>query len=581
MSKLLGVTCMLGMLAGGLVQSEPLVTDLQAFYRDGQVFLTWREEQLPDAATLSVYSHNAPITTATLGDATLLASGIHRGSARDWWRDRASFGQKNPSDPPVGFVIETGGAELPPQNGLHVHTVSEKLAGSRYYAVTWRSPQEEGKLCEQGKNSLSQPLTVSVAQRGVVWLGDAAKAPQRGAGKNKPLIMRLHGRGGGAPSSNKRDAFNCLYFADAKQGWREGLPFKFQLSVNNDLVAIDVQERIWVNRAVMESPDSRDYCPTQQSFYLGYNVNIAQTIRTPEIVFDNYQEKYILGLLDWAAAYLGTDVNRVYFQGGSMGGSGSVSMALHFPERIAAVHALVPIYAYTWKKGPRGGMSASRLLCMCGPVDKTPVRMVDGGDFFEYLDGAKNIARRGVDFPPIFATNGRQDLSIPWPNNPPFFKAANEAKQALAVYWNNGDHGMSSQAPADVKHWGDVYRKYRLNLSYPVFTDCSDNRDYGDGDCTKGDLVGWINRGLDWEVLEDSAAAYRLKLSAAHPDMTYPVSFTLTIRRLQQFKVKPGDVVTVKIGETVAKVTIGADGLLTVPQVNLPSAKPVVVAMSK
>lgn len=559
----------MGLLAGSSVLGAG-VSGLSGTYRDGQVFLTWQEKELPESASLRVYSHVEQITEANLDKARLLAEHIHVGSARDWWRDRASFGKGNESSEPVGFVIETGGAELDPKSGLHVHTVD--AAGNMYYAVTWLKDGVEQRQVVLGGNSLKTPLSVKVAQRNIVWLGDASKAPKAGSGYGKALFVSLHGRGGGVPRDTSRAAFNSLYFADKEEGWREGLPFKFQLQIHADRVVIAAQERIWVNRPVLESPDGRDHCPTAQSFWFGYNEKIYKKMGGEPIVVKNYMERYLNGLLDWAQNYLGTDVNRTYFSGGSMGGSGSVSMALHFPKRIAAVRASVPIYSYTWKRCGRVGPSGNRLICSCGPINKVPAKLWNGGDILEYMDGAKNIAV-SADMPPIFATNGRQDMSIPWVNNPPFYKAANDAKQAFAVFWNNGDHGMSSQAPRDVKDWERLYRKYRLDMSYPAFSNNSDNKDYGDGDPAKGDLVGWINRGMDWELHKDELNDYSMTVTAKHPDIKYPVTFDVTFRRLQKFKVKAGDVLQVKIGEEQRQVTVGSDGLLTVTGVCVSSPR--------
>lgn len=579
-AKWLGAMMAMLMAGGGLCLAQEPVSHLQAVCRDGQVFLTWREHPLPPGATLKVYSHAAPITDASRSQAVVLAEHIHPHSARDWWRDRASFDKNAPKDEPVGFVIETGGAELPPDGGLHVHTVRPDVAGARFYAVTAVSADGREDALRLGVNSLSSPVTASVAQRSIVWLDTPEKAPRQGSAKGKALVLSLHGRGGGRPRDNSRAALNCLYFADATQGWREGLPFKFQLSVYPDRIQIAPQERIWVGRPVLESRDARDHCPTAQSFYTGYNTQIWRSIDTPELVVDLYQERYLLGLMDWAQRWLGTDPNRTYLTGTSMGGSGSVSMALHYPDRIAAVLAHVPIYAYTWRKGCNGGTSASRLLCMVGPVNQRPARLTDGRDLLDYLDGVKAIGHTTPDMPPIFATNGRMDGSIPWANNPPFYTAAQQARQALAVYWNNGDHSMSSQAPADVKDWSRLFRSYRLDASYPVFTHNSDDRNYGNGDWKDGDLVGWLNRGLSWNVLADQPDSYAIQLAASHPDITYPVRFDLTLRRRQRFLVKPGDRLNVSFGPDSRTLTIPADGLLTIPGLTLPNATPVTLTLT-
>ena len=146
----------------------------------------------------------------------------------------------------------------------------------------------------------------------------------------------------------------------------------------------------------------------------------------------------------------------------------------------------------------------------------------DGVPLLDYMNGTGNVLAAKGDLPPIFATNGRQDGSIPWQNNPPFYTAMNQARQAFAVYWNDGDHGMSSQAPKDAKDWSAGLERYRLGQAYPAFSNCSDNRDYGNGDPKDGDLVGWINRGLGWRDLKDTPDELSLVVTANHPDIRYP-----------------------------------------------------------
>ncbi len=41
--------------------------------------------------------------------------------------------------------------------------------------------------------------------------------------------------------------------------------------------------------------------------------------------------------------------------------------------------------------------------------------------------------------------------------------------------------------------------RYRTNLSYPAFSNCSLNDNPGDGTPTNGDAIGSINGHLDWD----------------------------------------------------------------------------------
>ena len=550
--------------------AKSAVTALRGEFRSGQVFLTWSETALGKETRLAVYCSPTPIASAAeLKSARLLAGGIRPGSARDWWQDPASFAPNTASAPPVGFVIRTGQPPLNPSGGLFVHTVTAQTAGPRYYAVipTSADAQQPARPIP-GQNSLTAPITARVEQPLPIWQGKGS-LPVRGAGRGKAFRLMLHGRGGGATAGKRKSAVNCLWFGDATQGWREGLAFKFRLSWSGTTVSVTPMDRAWIGRPVLESHDRRDHCPAINTWWYGYHSGIAETTNTPSAVAPNYTERYLLALVSWARNYLQTDPNRTYITGGSMGGSGTVAMALHFPDIFAAAYANVPVYSCT--RPGRG--SASRLECMVGSLKNRKVTTTDGIPLLDYMNGVRNILNAKGATPPIFACNGRRDGSIPWENNPPFYAAAAKARQAFAVYWNNGTHGMRRDCPPDVKHWDALIYRYRLKESYPVFTNCSDDKDYGNGDPQNGDLVGWINRGLGWKNLHDTAEEYAITITAAHPDLVYPVTVDVTPRRRQHFDPRPGERLAVRVGKAApTTLTVDSQGLFTISRVRIVDA---------
>ena len=567
------------------------LSDLTAQYRNGQVFLQWKESGLSPEARLTVWGSSKPITEKNFRNAEKLADRLNSNSARDWWRDVSSFviprsqeqkseeifaGQtaerKSLSPKSQGFVIEDCGKPIPAGGGLHVHTPMTKAeTGKRYYAV---SCQDQGKFA--GFTALKTPVEVRLAPIQAIQI--AGKKIPRGSGKGRPLVIHLHGRGGGVGVDSRGRALGThLFFTDRTLGWREGLPFKFPVSVNSrpDRVSVSFFDRVWIGRNLSkaEYSDSRDAVKAISTFWMGYNPRIGESMLGPEFICDNYTERLVLKMIDWVQEHFQTDPAAVYISGGSMGGTGAVQLATHFPHRFAAVSAQVPIYSYTWKRSQVGGYtSAWRIQCSVGKfTSKNPAKMPDGTDLLDYLNGAKNIAHPEKDFPPIFACNGRQDKSMPWANNPPFFAAADQARQFLSVYWNDGNHAMSGTIPRDVKKEMALpsLLRFRLNASYPVFSRSSDNKDAGSGDIGKGDITGWMNRGIDWQTLADEPEKYEINLKIAHPEIRYPVTADVTIRRRQKFRPRPGQSVQVRINGQPAPEPVKLDpsGLLTVPKV--------------
>ncbi|MCI5779254.1 MAG: alpha/beta hydrolase [Lentisphaeria bacterium] len=570
------------------------VSDLQVEYRNGQVFLRWQEKDLPADARLSVWSGAEPITAGTLDRAVKVASLLNPGGARDWWLDVDSFvvrrsdkaraeeifaGKVADTDAEKprsvrGFVITDDGQPVDPAGGLHVHTPGPGKTGKRYFAVTWH----HGTGTEVMGLTAAGPAAVGPGKVNAIRI---AGKLDRARTEGRPLVVYLHGRGGGVGVDSRGNAVGThMIFADSTLAWREGIPFKFTVEVRSDgAVWAVLCDRTWLGRKLTprESDDDRDYVPAVASFWLGYNRNIAVSNLGPEFTWDNYSERVVLRIVRWIQEALGTDPARTYLYGGSMGGSGAVQLALHYPEVFAAAWALVPVYSYTWERMPKfPGLapSISRMQCSIGlfkPTDR--VLMPDGRDLLDYGSGAKNIDRPQVDMPPIFATNGRRDMSIPWVNNPPFFKAANRARQAFAVNWNNGAHGMSREVPPVVSM--EKLFRYRLDQAFPAFSNSSDDRNYGDGDPDAGDLTGWINRGMEWSGVKDEPDRFEITLKAAHEDMKYPVVCDVTIRRRQKFKFAPGTEVEVSVNGRKRRTAIDADGLLVVTKVEFPDSGPV------
>ena len=588
---LMGVTVM-GMLSGwgGL-------SDLTCEYRNGQIFLRWREENLPPDARLSVWSSAEPITARNLDRAEKVASLLNPGSARDWWLDVDSFVVRRSEaaraeeifagrvadvgagkKAETGFVIADDGAPIDPAGGLHVHTPKPHQTGSRYFAVTWH----RGTGTEVMGSTAAGPVAVGPGKVNAIRI---AGRLDRSRTEGRPLVVYLHGRGGGVGVDSRGNAVGThMIFADSTLAWREGIPFKFTVEVRPDgAVWAVLCDRTWIGRRLSreESLDDRDYVPAIASFWLGYNRNIGESNLGPDFSWDNYTERVVLHIIRWIQETLGTDPARTYCYGGSMGGSGTVQLVTHYPEVFAAAYALVPVYSYTWERMPKFPNlepSVSRMQCSIGQFKATDkVVMPDGRDLLDYGSGTKNIDRPAVDMPPLFATNGRRDMSIPWVNNPPFYRAANRARQAFAVNWNNGGHGGPIAASVSMEQ---LFR-YRMDRAFPAFSNSSDNRDYGDGDPDAGDLVGWINRGMQWSDVKDEPDRFAMTLRAAHDDMKYPVVCDVTFRRRQKFRFAPGTEIRVSVNGETRRTVIDADGLLTVEKVVFPSADPVKIVCTR
>lgn len=538
------------------------VEGLKGECRNGQVFLQWCEAGLPSNSTRNVYTSDQPISPENMGKARKIGFAIEPHSARDWTQNPASFENGEPAAP-VGFRIRNGGERLDPNMGLFVHTVTPEDAGTGYYAVTVADSGGTGVLGEAatlvpGQNTLAQPVSQRLAALEPIWNGAGTPLP---VPPGLPLILNLHSRLGG----KRLNYYDYMLFGDAAQGWREGLPHVFKVVVDQDAVTISPSDRVW-------TPKGRAF----HSFWYGYHSRIYDPAAMKEGgVVVNYGERRLLWLVDWAQRELKTDPDRVYLTGTSMGGCGSVSMALHHPDRIAAIYASVPILSYT---PPATGYTLGtdwRITNLCGSLaGRAPTS--DGMTVLDRMNGIAAVSRAG-DLPFMYIVNGRQDGSIPWYNNPPFYRAMNLARQGLAAYWDNGGHGdAGSGAPADVKAWREAKSLLRFTRkqSFPAFSNVSVNRNPGNGQKEDGDIVGWINRGMDWENVVDEPGRYAISIAARYPELAYPVSVDMTPRRVQRFAPKAGASFVVSVsGKVAGKGVVDDKGGVTVKGILIPDAQ--------
>ena len=335
------------------------------------------------------------------------------------------------------------------------------------------------------------------------------------------------------------------------------------------------------------APD--DYLPSwdASSFYLGYNSTYDPSIgwnypASGGLVMD-YTDRFVLHLMDWAEANLGTNPRRVYAVGSSMGGSFAFFLAWHHPERIAAAYANIPklCAGYQGDTNPTLTQTFER---MWSPLSIN-LPMVDGTPVYEWMDGrylAERYHARGAS--PVFGFVGRNDHVVGWEEKIPLFTALNQQRAGGAWFWDQRTHldnqCQTTWAPVQLD-WQRLYR-YSLDTSFPALSNCSVDSDPGDGSDTSGDAIGTINGFVDWdEQLVDTRDRWECVLRPR----TLPtisgslapsgaITVDVTPRRLQNFLVSSRTgyrylVTDATTGTFVAGGQVQADDdfLVTIPAV--------------
>ncbi len=560
-----------------LLAAPPLAGNLSAKCRDGQVFLTWSEP--PDLAGVrfQVCLSERPITGANVEAAQVVGDYIGPGSATDWWLNPETYGTpvapgadgKKVLPEPQGWIIEPGAARLDPRSGLFVHTVTPQTAGKRYYAVV-ALDERTGQRADDvvlGVNSLAAPVSQEVAPVQPIWQGDSGAKPDFRAGNGLPLDLVLHAKTG-------RGGMEWLAFGSADLGWRDGLPFKFGAGVHGKSVVVAPTDRTWIGRLLTNDLDEcQRLTPAIHTFWFGTDNLIFAPERMREGHVVNYTERRLEWIIDWTKRTFGTDPNRTYCTGSSMGGCGTMSFAFRRPQLFAAISANVPIVAYD--KGP-GGDSEFRVAAYTGGLDAP----CDGSTVREHLDATRFVLGAAADLPFLVLANGRNDTSIPWWKNPGFTRAMQARRQGFIAAWNEGTHGeVEPRLPADLRERMSLawLHRFALNRSYVAFSNSSADGNPGNGDAKDGDPVGFMNRGLDFEILADEPGRYEARLFwYAEPDRL-PVTVDVTPRRVQGMKWKPGDVLEAVIADTTSaelsrqEVKVDDLGLATVTHVEVRS----------
>lgn len=547
----------------------PVVSNLTAVCRNGQVFVQW-DEASGNADNLRVYMYTNPITAGNFEEATLVEPRIEPHSANDWYDDPAEC--PGTSGPVHGWVIEDGGVPLDRNDGLFVHTVVSNDPECAYFAVL-ADGQVAGDL-EDGLNTTTQAIALAIAPVQPIWqLGNTTE--NRPVNTELPLSLYLHYHTG-RPSGT----LSYLVFGDKTMGWREGLPFKFKVSILSDTVLVEPYDRVWINRR-MTSAETVDSYNTQykniETWHYGTNDKIYDAGQRESGVAVNYTERLHLWILDWVEQAYGVDANRVYAYGQSMG-TGAQRLVMQNPDRFASVDLMVPFVDWSYVDGTQS--NAKRMDACCGPM---AMMTSDGVTLGERMNLVSFMQKTSRDLPHVTIRVGRTDGSVYWAQKPPYMAAMQFNRHGLAAGWDNGGHGDAMryiiEAFPEFRDYKYAIDHFALNKSYPAFSNFSLNEDPGNGDPADGDLAGFINRGLEWSEIVDQSDRYEIKIQVTHPDAVCPETVDVTLRNRQKFLPAPGQAVRVenrnKTGELVEEKTVVVDeeGRITCEGFSIDSAE--------
>jgi hypothetical protein len=232
------------------------------------------------------------------------------------------------------------------------------------------------------------------------------------------------------------------------------------------------------------------------------------------------------------------DLSRTFVAGSSMGGSGSVMLAIRYPEKIAWARSWVGVHIP--EESPQ--FKGSYAKVWGSPEFK--VKFEDGTPVWDYYNNAKYLyAHPEKEMGFITFANGKNDNQIGWGQAVKFFKALQETKQPHLFVWGQGGHGQRTVMPGNNSE-RVMPLDIRTDQLLPAFTRCSLDNDPGNGDPGNGDPAGQANQWLYWEdpTLVDTVDRLEMTVALMDKAPAQVCTVDITPRRIQQFHVMPGTV---------------------------------------
>jgi hypothetical protein len=192
-------------------------------------------------------------------------------------------------------------------------------------------------------------------------------------------------------------------------------------------------------------------------------------------------------------------------------------------------------------------------------------------------------AHRLNSLPVMFTFCGKNDVNVGWQEKIAFYDSLKTNRQGAFHFWSMTDHVQvfyNSPWQPSFSNFS-FFTRYRTNLSYPAFTNCSINDNPGNGTPSNGDPIGSINGHVDWnDNIVDLASRWEITLRLKDLSTTFgadvaPDSATtdLTLRRLQAFSVPLGYTINWENRRNNVVVQQGFftynSGLITIPGVKV------------
>jgi len=554
-------------------------TSLQAFHRSGQTFITWTEDGSVVKEKYNVYRSTSTITTANISSAEKLTSKWGPLDDNTSVHSRVAPG----TGVPANFVIQDLGTPLSGEKGLFVYTTPAAQSGSWYYAVTQVTAGVESLTLTIGANSLSTPVTETVATPSPILTVSNAS----GKGRIYTQFMDY------AKWNPTFQGYAYNYSVALPDNYNPAVswPVKLMPHAYGERFRMEPSAEYGWPCIEVFLDDSGGGAPGQrfQTWWYGFaadhNYLTSGSVPTSGRI-ENFTEQRVLKTIDEVTALFSADSLRIHSQGNSMGASGSLSLGMRYANVFSGIFASEPMTNYGTSPGFQNdftvlwGSKASNLPVINNGPYAGPLKKYNGIGVYNWMNHQEQlINRRGDPMAFLMVGHGKVDDVIDWATQgQPFIAALNAGNVGFTAEQRGGwDHNwmgfdfsldtMFSPTDGGLSAWA-----YPRNVSFPGIT-----RATGSGPEQPGPTgTDFYNMKIEWSVpwnqfhsnIVDTSTAYEISLRSS----TTAQSATVTPQRTQAFRPAPGTSVSWKnvnsiTGQIVQSGTLNVDskGLVTIP----------------
>jgi hypothetical protein len=565
---------------GKLADRSQQVSNVKAFYRSGQVFLTWKEiwdiaggnpevrwgEMVNKVKTCTplgitpvekdreiryhVYRHSEPITGRNIGRARFLYAvkpgSVYTDEAVPW----AVEGEHGPvylqKGNVQGRVTLDPDKPLPPGTGFHWHTAEKP--GKGYYAVVTAVNGVENTLDLSGQNTAG-PFEEKVETPEPILYRDVVKKVRGPKGQEAEHHEQWYTWWVPPPLSPYPKRYDLVISYCPGTMLK---PAPLVLTRGHAWITVPEPPGAGPHQGVYLAPSANNPC----AFWMGIP-DSYYTLKSKEQGKWRPQEQMRNDvLIRWVKGKFPIDDNRIVGEIGCWG-----MMEIERNDLYAWLHGWgEPEMTKGFQSWGRAQIWGSPSIYANRPKEENP---------WLRQDYSRWILENPTVETPFFALHtgwGAHFSEMGWPPFPRFLRAMIDTKRPFVFQ----------------SHVFDKLPVIRRDQSVPAFGNCSLDDNVGNGDPHNGIAYGQINGYLNWDsaTIVDQPGQWEMTVwldaSAPLPQCTVD----LTPRRCQQFKARPGvklswSSATVEDGQSLGSGEIAADrwGLATVEKLTVGKAK--------